>query len=167
MCDDAHMRITCWPAVGRENGSKEVIRVRNVAAGRQKELRAAIRTARDGSGQGELFVLERGYSARGRAVARVAVGLGVVVATLTAVAAFVAPDSAGNLLGLGVIPAAMVVVVTVWFSSIHDTGVRVDAGGTLRTEGWAGIREIDLRSFARVTVAEDPTFDGDGVWIAE
>lgn len=161
------MRITCWPAAGRENTSKEVIRVRNVPAARQKELRAAIRTARDGSGQGELFVLERGYSRRGRAVARVAVGLGIVVATLAAVAAFVAPDSAGNLLGLGAIPAVMVVVVTAWFSSVHDTGVRVDAGGTLRTEGWAGIREIDLGSFARVTVAEDPTFDGDGLWIAE
>lgn len=167
LCDDARMRITCWPAVGHEHAAKKVIRLRNVAAGRQKELRAAIRTARDGSGQGELFVLERGYSPRGRAVARVAVGLGVVVAISVLVAAFVVPDSAANLLGLGLIPAVMVVVVTAWFSAFHDTGVRVDAGGTLRSEGWGGVREVDLRSFARVTVADDPTFDGDGLWIAE
>ena len=161
------MRINCWHEVGRRNASKQVIRVRNIPAARQKELRAAIRAARDGSGEGELFVLERGYSATGRAVARLAVGLGVVVAMLAAVAAFLSPDAATDILGLGVIPAVMVAGVTAWFSFTHDTGLRIDAGGTVRTEGWGGIRNVDLRSFARVTVAEDETFDGHGIWTGD
>lgn len=160
VCDDAHMRIRCWREVGRENAAKDVVRVRNIPSARQKELRTAIRAAHDGTGEGELFVLERGYSDRGRAVARLALGLGVVVAMLAAVAAFLAPDSATIMLGLGVIPAAVVAGFTAWFSYTHDTGVRIHSGGVLRTEGWGGIRELDLRSFARVTVAEEDAFDG-------
>lgn len=163
VCDDAHMRINCWQGVGRKNAAKDVIRARNIPSARRKELRTAIRAARDGSGEGELFVLERGYSGRGRAVARLAVGLGVVVAMLAAVVAFLAPDSANNVLGLGVIPAAMVAGFTALFSYTHDTGVRISADGVLRTEGWGGIRELDLRSFARVTVADEDAFDG--IWI--
>ncbi|MEZ5247108.1 MAG: hypothetical protein R2707_18620 [Acidimicrobiales bacterium] len=157
------MRINCWHEVGRKNAAKDVVRVRNIPSARQKELRTAIRAARDGSGDGELFVLERGYSNRGRAVARLAVGVGVVVAMLAAVAAFLAPDSATDILGLGVIPAVMVAGFTAYFSSTYDTGVRISADGVLQTEGWGGIRTIDLRSFARVTVAEDESFDG--MWI--
>jgi hypothetical protein len=157
------MRINCWHEVGRKRAAKDVVRVRNISGARRKELRAAIRVARDGSGEGELFLLERGYSNRGRAAARVAVGLGVVVAMLAAVAAFLAPDSADNILGLGVIPAVIVAGFTAYFSYTYDTGLRVRADGVLQTEGWGGIRTIDLRSFVRVTVAEDESFDG--MWI--
>jgi len=159
VCDDAHMRINFWPEVGRRNAAKGVVRVRKIPSAREKELRTAIRAARDGSGEGELFALERGYSDRGRVVARLAVGLGVVVAMLAAVAAFLVPDSANSILGLGLIPAAMVAGFAALFSYTYDTGVRVRADGMLRSEGWSGIREFDLRSCARVTVAEEDAFD--------
>lgn len=153
------MRINCWHEVGRKNAPKDVVRFRQIPGARQKELRAAIRAARAGGGEGVLFELERGYSDRGRAVARLAVGVGVVVVMVAAVAAFVAPDSASAILGFALIPAAMVAVFTAWFSFTHDTGVRIEAGGGLRAEGWGGIRDIDLRSYLRVTVADDASDD--------
>jgi len=103
-----------------------------------------------------LFSLERGYSDRGRARARLAVGIGVVVVMFAAVAAFVAPSVAAPLVGFGVAPAVIVVAFTAIFSYTHDTGVQVRADGVLRSEGWSGIRELDLTAFARVTVAETP-----------
>lgn len=149
------MQINCWHEVGRKNAPKDVVRLRRIPGAQQQDLRAAIRAARKGEGDGVLFELERGYSDRGRAVARLAVGIGVVVVLSTAVAAFVAPDAASSILGFGLIPAAMIVVFTAWFSFTHDTGVRIEADGRFRATGWAGIRELDLRSFARVTVADD------------
>ena len=162
MCDDAPVRINCWLEVGRKNAPKEVVRLRRVPAARLTELRAAIRAARAGEGDGTLFVLERGYSRRGRALARLAVGVGVVVLMGAAVAAFVAPGAAGTIIGFGLIPAAMLAGFTAVFSATHDTGLTVLANGTIRAEGWRGIRQLDLRSYARVTVADEP-YDVD--WI--
>lgn len=159
VCDDVVVRINCWHEVGRKNAGKDVIRLRRVSAAEQKELRAAIRAARAGDGDGVLFRLERGYSGRGRASARLAVGIGVVVLVLAAVVAFVVPDSAAAIIGFGVVPAAMVAGFTALFSMTYDTGVCVRADGVLRVEGWGGIRELDLRGYSRVTVADDPPND--------
>lgn len=159
MCDHARMRINCRHEVGRENAARDVVRLRRVGSAAQKDLRAAIRTARAGGGDGVLYELARGYSDRGRAAARLAVGLGVVAVMFAAIAAFVAPSAANSIIGLALIPGAMLAVFTAWFSYIHDTGVRVDASGVLRVTGWGGVRELDLRSYARVTVADDPSDD--------
>lgn len=161
--DHAGVRINCWHEVGRKNAKKDVVRLRQVPAARQKELRAAIAAARSGDAEGVLFELERGYSDRGRALARVAVGLGVVALMGSAVAAFVLPGAAAPIFGFGIVPAAMVIGLTAWFSVTHDTGVRVEGRGVLRAEGWGGITELDLRSYARVTVADDP--GNDIMWI--
>jgi hypothetical protein len=155
VCDDALMRINCWHEVGRRNASKDVVRIRRISAETLKELRVAIRSARDGRGDGVLFTLERGYSSRGRACARFAVGVGVVIAMLAGVGAFLAPDASGALLGLFLAPAVVVVASTAVFSYTYDTGVKIRADGILHSEGWSGIRELDLASFARVTLAVD------------
>lgn len=158
-CDHAAMQINCWHEVGRKHAPKDVVRVRRLPPATVSALRASIRAARKGEGDGVLFTLERGFSDGARAAARIAVGAGVVVAMVAAVVAFLAPDVAGAVIGFGVIPAAMTAGLTAWFSYTHDTGLRIDADGRLRVEGWSGIRDLDLRSFARVTVAEDPPDD--------
>jgi hypothetical protein len=135
-----------------------------VRAAVQRELRAAVAAVRADpartDGERVVFVLARGYSARGRALARLAVGVGVVVAMLAAMVAFVVPDSAAAILVLVALPASMVAAVTATLSFVHDTGLTVLADGTLVVEGWGGVRRLDLRSFARVTVADEPPDDG-------
>lgn len=130
----------------------------------QRELRAAVAAVRtdpppSGEGDDVVFALPRGYSATGRAWARLAVGVGVVVAMLAAMVAFVAPGSAAAVLVLVALPAATLAAVTASLSFVHDTGLTVFADGTLVVEGWGGIRRLDLRSFARVTVADEPPDD--------
>lgn len=157
------IRINCWHEVGRRNAPKETVRTRRVGAEVQRELRAALAAVRADpprtGADGVVFELARGYSARGRALARLAVGVGVVGAMLAAMVAFVAPDSAVAVLVLVALPAAMVAAVTASLSFVHDTGLTVLADGTLVVEGWGGVRRLDLRSFARVTVADEPPDD--------
>jgi len=147
------MQINCWHDGSRKNAAKDVVRLRRIPEARVAELRAAICRSRDSDGRDVLFVLERGFSSGGRARARLAVGIGVVVIMLTAVAAFVAPGAAMWFLGLGFVPAVVVVVGIAAVASSYDTGIELTAGGTLRAEGWSGIKELDLTRYARVTVA--------------
>ena len=112
----------------------------------------------------EIFRLDRGYSDRGRGIARLVVGASVVIVLLGSVAAFVAPSAAMAIIGFGVVPAAVIGGLTAFLSFTYDTGFVIHADGSLRVLGWAGIRELDLRKFARVTVAEEKPID-DGSWI--
>jgi len=92
------------------------------------------------------------------------VGASVVIVLLGSVAAFVAPSAAMAIIGFGVVPAAVIGGLTAFLSFTYDTGFVIHADGSLRVLGWAGIRELDLRKFARVTVAEEKPID-DGSWI--
>ena len=158
------VQINCWHEVGRKRASRDVVRFRKVSQERVRELRAAIREARSAGDGDEIFRLDRGYSDRARGIARLAVGASVVVVLLGSVAAFAAPSAVMAIIGFGVVPAAVIGGLTAFLSFTHDTGFVIHADGSLRVLGWAGIRELDLRKFARVTVAEEKPID-DGSWI--
>ncbi len=168
VCDDALMRIRCEAeADDGQSGrrGRSVVRIRRLPDGEIDELRAAIHNTRTDGGTNDaeqvVFALERGYSARGRGLARLVVGVGVVVVMFAAVVAFLAPDTAAVALGFVLAPAIVAVALTVLFSATHDTGLTIRSDGTMRSEGWNGIRVVDLASCAEVTVGRgSPTAGG-------
>lgn len=113
-------------------------------------LRAGIRAARDGGSTGVVYELPRGFSAPVRAGARLALGLGVVVALVGAVVAVVAPSSAVIAV---TVTAAVVAGGAALLGFELDSGITIHGDGRLRREGWGGVREWDLRAYPRVTVA--------------
>ncbi|GJM37331.1 MAG: hypothetical protein DHS20C19_06980 [Acidimicrobiales bacterium] len=152
----AGMDINCWRSVGTKNAPRDQVRCRRRPPREAKELRAAIRAARDGDGAGDalLYELPRGYGSGVRAAARIVVGVTPVLVLLGAVAAVVAPSSADLIVFWLVILPGLIGGGTWMFSRTYDTGVGITADGVLRAEGWSGIRELQLRDYARVTVKE-------------
>jgi len=148
------VRINCWHEVGRKNAPKDSLRCPGTDA---KELRAAIRDARAG-GAGppdeRLFERDRGFSARARMIARLLVGVPTVVLIVALVGAVFAPA-----LLLAAAAAALVGGVTFALALDADRSVVVRADGVLRTEGWDGVREVQLRNYPRVTVQERKPLD--------
>ena len=157
MCDDAPVEINCWHEVGRKGAKKDVVRLRKLPVAEVKQLRAAIRDARAGSADGVVLEVERGFSSRGRAIARLVVGIGTVIVFFGAVAAFVAPSAAMAIVGFGVVPAGLAAGLTVFFSYSFDTGLVIHGDGRMRVAGWGGIRDIDLtdRQLAALEALED------------
>ncbi|MEQ8842825.1 MAG: hypothetical protein RIB98_17735 [Acidimicrobiales bacterium] len=162
VCDDAGMRIIGTHETGPVGGraATTVARFRRIPSPDLDRLRAAVdevRASEDRSeqatGTDPRFVLERGFSAGGRAIARLIVGLGVVVVLLGAVVAFLAPSTTVPVSGFVVAPAIVAVLLTVVFAATHDTGLVIGRDGRLRVESWQGITDVDLTSFADVTVA--------------
>ncbi len=128
------------------------MRFRRVPDAETVALRSALRVARSGDGNGLIYELDRGFSGGVRAVARLVLGIGVVVAMLAAVAAFLIPSAAGLLLLLGVVPTVVLATGAAALGYWRDTGLRVFADGRMRREGWGGISERNVREYARVTV---------------
>ena len=143
------MEINGWIAPGE----KDTVKAPNVSAAEETALRAAIRSARDEGGTGDAVLWERPRAAAGlRIAARIVLGMGCVVGTgLLLALAVVGSDTRSIVLGLlcGVVVIGGGFVGVVW---ALDVGITVHADGTLRRSGWGGVREMDLRSYRRVTV---------------
>lgn len=148
-----------WHAVGVKNSKRDTVKFPKIPAKRAAELRAAISTARDSSGEGLLFELPRRFSDGQRALARTLVGVGVVVGMLAAVAAFIAPDQSGFFVGGMLVPAVIVAGGAAALGFGLDVGVKLHANGTLQREGWGGITQFDVKKYPRVTVAENKPLD--------
>lgn len=155
------MDINLWRAVGVKNAPRDTVSVRRLPSTRTTELRAALRAAREGDGEGVLFELDRGYGPRARAAARVTVGVAPVLVLVGLVGAVVAPSAAGLFILLLVLLPGLVGGVVWALSRTHDTGVRVTGDGMLRAEGWSGVREFRLSDYPRVTVKERTGSDMD------
>lgn len=136
------------------SGATTTFRVRRLDPAGVAEVVAAVETARGSSSTGEVYRLPRGFSSAARNVARLVVGLGVVAASLILVTAFLAPDSAGQLLALAFVPVSTVVITTLVVSYWVDAGLAIAPDGRIRREGWGGVTDGDLGRFAEVHVDE-------------
>jgi hypothetical protein len=87
-------------------------------------------------------------------IARLLVGVPTVVLIVALVGAVFAPA-----LLLAAAAAALVGGVTFALALDADRSVVVRADGVLRTEGWDGVREVQLRNYPRVTVQERKPLD--------
>lgn len=157
----AGVEINCWHLVGVTNAPRDRVRCRRRPAREVSELRAAIRAARAGEGDGVLYELPRGYGPRGRAVARSLIGVSPVLVLGGLVALVVSASAVGAIL---VVLGALVGGTTWALATVTDTGVRITADGVLRAEGWGGVEELQLRDYPRVTVRERQDNDGT-MWI--
>ncbi|MFT5202625.1 MAG: hypothetical protein ACI9C1_002018 [Candidatus Aldehydirespiratoraceae bacterium] len=145
------MQINCWHETGAVP-ARDSVSIPKMPDDRVTELREAITTTRGGKGVGVLFSLHRRFSDVQRALARLAMGVGVVVASFAAVAAFVAPGSAGMIMVGIFLPAVLIGGGAAVLGYRRDVGIEVFADGTLRRVGWGGITEVDLARYARVSV---------------
>ena len=151
------MDVNCWTGPG----AKDIVRGARGSGKDATALRAAIRTARDEERTDEAVLWEQPRLGGGiRAAARIVLGVGcTVVVGLAMALVVVGADSRSTVL------AALVTVVVVGGGFVavvwhFDVGISVHADGTLRRAGWNGVREVDLRSYRRVTVKERAGGDG-------
>lgn len=147
------VQLKFWSEDDGEMSLTDVMRLRPLDVARVEELEAALRAARAGDGAELRFEIPRGFSPATRALARVVLGAGVVVAMVGAVAAFLAPSAAGVLLLFVVAPASGAAAIAAGLGYIRDIGLRVFADGRVRRVGWGGMRENNVRDHVEVTVS--------------
>jgi hypothetical protein len=152
------VQVKFWPGKSDGETPDDVMTLRRLGVAETEQLAAALEAARDGDRAELLFELSRGFSPLARGVARMAVGVGVVVGMGAAVVAFLAPSAAGVVLVFVGLPAVALASVAAGRGYTHDTGLRVFADGRVRREGWSGIRENNVRDHARVTLSERRRF---------